>query len=343
MLEPEAITTAPSMSGPTARARRRLEIAFRARETGLLVALVVVCAGMAIAAPAFLTLDNLFAIGRNSSEIGIMALGMTLVLITAQVDLSVGAMYSAGGIMAGLTLTHTGSPILALVAALAVGLTTGCLNGVLVGPLGLNSFMVTLGTMSVVTGVLALITSGGSVSLPDSGPEAANVDTFLLLAKTLPGGINMELVFLVLLVLFLGWGLRNTTFGFRMFAVGGNPRAARIGGIRVSRVIVGAFAISGALSAFSGVLAFSFVGSMDSSSGTNLMFDVFAASVIGGSSLTGGRGSMFGTLLGALFLSTARNGFILLGFPAFAHTVAVGALIIVALGIDRWVSGKEAE
>jgi ribose transport system permease protein len=216
-------------------------------------------------------------------------------------------------------------------------------NGVLVGFVDLNSFMVTLGTLTIATGVLELVTGGTSVALPQIGPNAAHLNTFLALGKNVPslGGINMEFVFFLILVFVLGRLLRYTKLGFRMYAVGGSREAARVSGIRVPLVIVGAFIFSAALAAFSGVLAMSFVGSMDPSSGQDLEFNVFAASVIGGASLAGGRGTMFGTLLGALFLSIAQNGFILLGVSPFAQTVAVGVLIIVAIAIDRWVSGGE--
>jgi ribose transport system permease protein len=314
----------------------------RAREAGLFVALVLIGIGMSIAAPEFSTIDNLLTIGRNASEIGIMALGMTIVLITGQVDLSVGALYAAGGIAAGKMLGATGSPSGAIVVALLVGAAAGVVNGSLVGYLQLNSFMVTLGTLSVATGILQVVTSGTTIALPQIGPNAAHLDTFLFLAKKLPGGINMELVFFLILVVVMGWMLRSTRFGFNMHVVGGNPKAARIAGTRVSLVIVAAFALSGALAAFAGVLAMSFVGSMNASSGSGLLFDVFAAAVIGGGSLVGGRGSMIGTLLGALFLSVARNGLILLGVSPFWQTTAIGLLVVVAIAIDRWVTGRQA-
>src|SRR5581483_11532157 len=306
---------------------------------GLFVALVVICIGMSIAAPAFSSVNNLLTVGRNASEVGIMALGMTIVLVTGQVDLSVGALYATGGITAGIVMSHSGSPAAAIAAALGMGIAIGGL----VGFLDLNSFMVTLGTLTIATGVLELVTGGTSVTLPQTGSAAAHLGTFLFLATKLKnlGGINMEFVFFLALVVVLGRVLRYTKLGFEMYAVGGNREAARIGGIRVPLIIVAAFAFSGALAAFAGVLAMSFVGSMDPSSGTDLEFNVFAASVIGGASLAGGRGTMFGTLLGALFLSVAENGFILLGVSPFAQTVAVGVLIIIAIGIDRWVSGRQ--
>jgi len=346
--------TVGTESAPEVSSRRRLtgpggwflargRAALRVRELGLFVALIVIGIGMSIASPAFSSRQNLLTIGRNSSEVGIMALGMTIVLITGQVDLSVGALYATGGITAGIVMNHTGSPELSVAAALGMAAAIGIANGTLVGFLDLNSFMVTLGALTIATGVLELVTGGTSVALPQIGPKAAHLNDFLFLGKNLPslGGINMEFVFFLALVVLLSRVLKYTKLGFQMYAVGGNREAARIGGIRVPLIIVAAFIFSAVLAAFAGVLAMSFVGSMDPSSGTDLEFNVFAASVIGGASLAGGRGTMFGTLLGALFLSVAQNGFILLGVSPFAQTVAVGVLIIIAIGIDRWVSGGQ--
>jgi len=308
------------------------------REAGVVVVLILLAIGMSIIAPGFFTAGNLWAIGRNASEVGVMALGMSVVLITAQVDLSVGALYGAGGITAGLLLSQGNQAVVAIGGGLIVGVVVGLVNGVLTGYVGLNSFMVTLGTLNVVSGILEVVTNGATVSLPVSN----NVNFFSGLAQQLPGGANMEFVLFLVLVAILGWLLRNSRFGFNLYAVGGNPVAAAIAGTRVPLVITGAFMLSGALAAFAGMLAMSFVGSMNPSSGTGLEFDVFAASVIGGSSLAGGRGTMFGTLLGALFLSLVRNGFILLGVSPFAQTVAIGVIIIIAIAIDKWVTFRQS-
>jgi ribose/xylose/arabinose/galactoside ABC-type transport system permease subunit len=318
--------------------RQRLQ----AREAGLAVALFVSVAVMSLLTPYFLTLSNLLTLGRNGSEVGILALGMTIVLITGHVDLSVGALYAAGGIVAGLVLGKTGSPVAAVLAAVATGAAAGGLNGTLAGYLRLNSFMVTLATLNILRGALLILSGGSTVSYTQYGLSDSQTAPFAALAATLPGGINMELVLFLVLVVAMAFMLRNTRLGFEMYAVGGNPTASRIAGVRVARITMIAFVFSGALAAFAGVLAMSFVGSMNPSTGTGLEFDVFAAAVIGGASLVGGRGSMVGTLMGAMFLSLARNGFILLGVTAFAQTIAIGILILVAIGIDHFVSERQA-
>ena len=317
MVTPSATT---STEVPDLRRRRDvlrggLAGMLRARELGLLIALAVMCTGIAIAEPRFLELENLLTVGRNSSEVGIMALGMTIVLIAAQVDLSVGALYAAGGVFAGLVFKDTGSAPVAIAAALGVGAAVGAMSGALVGFGGLNSFMVTLGVLTIMAGVLQLVTDGNAVSLPFGGPQADATGPFTTLGGKVAGVHAELLVFLALVV---------------------------IAGIRVPVVTMFAFVISGVLATLAGVLAFSFAGSMGPSGGTGMEFDVFAASVIGGASLAGGRGSMLGTLLGALFLAVARNGFILMGASPFVQTISVGVLIILAIAIDRWVSGRQS-
>jgi ribose transport system permease protein len=292
--------------------------------------------------PNFASLGNLLTIGRNASEVGIIALGMTIVLITAHVDLSVGAVYAAGGIAAGLLLIATGSAYVAIAGGIAVGCSVGIVNGILAGYLGLNSFMVTLATLGIVRGITVIATGGTTVSISGHGIPDDQLELFRLLGTKLPSGITGQLIIFLVLVAVMAWILRSTKPGFLLYAVGGNPEASRIVGIRVPRVVVGAFAVSGAFAALAGITAMSFVGSLNPASGAGLEFDVFAASVIGGASLAGGRGSMIGTMLGALFLSVARNGFILLGVSAFMQEIAIGVIILAAIGIDRWVTLRQS-
>jgi ribose transport system permease protein len=333
-------------SGPMGRGRASagqfLRRQLQAREAGLFVALVVTMVVLTILTPNFASIGNLLTVGRNASEVGIIALGMTIVLITANVDLSVGAVYAAGGIVAGMVLIATGSVFVAVPAGIAAGLLVGMVNGILIGYAGLNSFMVTLATLGIVRGATVIATGGTTVSLSGKGIPPDQLDLFRLLGTKLESGINTQLIIFIALVVIATWLLRSTKPGFLAFATGGNPEAARIVGIRVPFVVIGAFMVSGALAAVAGMTAIAFVGSMNPASGAGLEFDVFAASVIGGASLAGGRGSMIGTLLGALFLSVARNGFILLGVTAFAQEIAIGLFILVAIGIDRWVTIRQS-
>lgn len=313
------------------------------REAGLAGALLLTCIFLSFASPYFLDPGNLLSIGRNGSEVGILALGMTVVLIVGQVDLSVGSVYAAGGIVSGTFLVSTGSPFLAVGLALFAGGIAGLVNGILVGYAKLNSFMVSLGTLNLVQGLLLLWTMGASVTIAGHDLTGQQTAPFLFIASNLPGGINMELVIFVILATTTAWMLGSTKIGFYIFAVGGNPEAARIVGLQVPMVTVTAFIISGIFASLAGISALSFVGSMNPTTGTDLEFDVFAAAVIGGASLAGGRGSILGTFLGAMFLSVIRNGFILIGVSSFAQSVAIGLIILVAISVDRFVTARQKQ
>lgn len=312
--------------------------ALRARELGLVLVLLITALVLSVLSDSFANTSNLLNIGRNASELGIIALGMTIVLITRHIDLSVGAIYGLGGITAG-KLLEAGQPVtIAVAGALGLGVMVGLLNGVLVGYLKLNSFMVTLAMLNVVLGTMSLWTSGTTVSLPAT-PEAQKLLIFGdAIGET---GLNTQFVLLLGAVILLGLFLRFSTLGFNMYAAGGNPDAARIAGVQVPAVVTAAFCFSGFLAAFAGVMAMGFVGSTNPSAGIGLEFDVFAAAIIGGASLAGGRGTMIGTLLGAIFLSLVRNGFILLGVSPFAITLAIGLIILLAIGLDRWVTARQ--
>ena len=311
------------------------------REAGLAGALFFTCVFLSFASPYFLEPGNLLSIGRNASEVGILAVGMTVVLIVGQVDLSVGSVFAAGGMTSAIILASSRSPLVAVGAALAAGATTGLVNGVLVGYAKLNSFMVSLGTLNVVLGLILLWSNGGTVVIAGHGLTDQEVAPFVFLGSTLPGGINMELVIFACVAITTAWMLRTTKLGFNMFAIGGNTEAARIAGLRVPLVTVIAFIICGIFAALAGVLSLSFVGSMTPISGADLEFDVFAAAVIGGASLAGGRGSILGTVLGAVFLSVIRNGFILIGVSSLAQSVAIGVIILVAISIDRFITARQ--
>jgi ribose/xylose/arabinose/galactoside ABC-type transport system permease subunit len=341
-MEPDSRPPIDARRGVGSQALQFGKSRLQAREAGVGIALGLSALALALASPNFLTVGNLLTVGLNAAGIGILALGMTIVLVTANIDLSVGATYAAGGVTAGLVIAATGSPVAGVIAALGVGAIIGTANGILVGIVGLNAFMATLATLNIVRGITFWATGGSTVSLSGHGFSAEQLAFIDFLASKLPGGVNMELVFFLAFVVVLGWVMRSTRFGFNLYAAGGNPFAARTAGISVPKVILSAFITCGMLASFVGVLALSYVGTMNAGSAQGIEFDVFAAAVVGGASLSGGRGSMVGTLFGALFLSIARNGFILLGISAFAQTIAIGIIIIAAITLDRFVTARQA-
>lgn len=308
----------------------------RSREGSLAITIIILVVLFGVTQPRFATGQNFLAIGRNISEIGILAIGMTIVLIVGQVDLSMGAVYSLGGITAGFVAIDTHNALLAVGAALGVGLAVGLINGLLVAFLRLNSFMATLATLNIILGLNLVWTNGLIVDLTSARlPEP--VFQFI---RSLGGGsvlgMDSELFFYLLLTV-LGMALlRYSVLGYRLYAVGDNRVAARIAGISPALVTLVAFLISGALGALTGFLALGFVGSITPTAGVSLTFDVFAAAIIGGASLTGGRGSLVGALLGAVLLGVVSNGLIIIGLQSTYQDLVVGVVILVAITLDRF-------
>jgi len=308
----------------------------QARTAGLFITIAVLCAVFTALNGVFLSVSNVLTIGRNASEIGIIAIGMTIVMIVGEVDLSVGALYGLGGISAGLVAIHTGSVVLAILTPFAVGICAGVVNGVLVGYTGLNSFMVTLASMNVILGISLALTGGQYVDLLAGGLSQSVIGPL-----TFPGsghifGISTELLFYALLTVLGIAFLRLTVLGYHLFAVGSNPSAARVTGIHVAKTKIIAFVISGVLAAVVGLLALGFVGSIDPVAGSGTEFSVFAAAIIGGASLSGGRGSLLGALLGSLILAIVDDGLILAGVASTYQSLFIGLVIILAIGLDRW-------
>lgn len=310
-----------------------------ARETGVFLAFMVMCAFLAVTTESFLTTTNLLNVGRQVSLLGIMAIGMTFVLISGEIDLSVGSTYALSGLGAGM-LIISGWPLLpALAMGLALGMAVGLVNGLLSTYGRLPSLIATLGMMSVVRGIALLMTGGEPVTVNErNGADPAVLEPFLALGQgKFADTVPMQLMFFAGVAL-IGWLLLSrTSFGFRVFAVGGSPKAARVSGIHVESVKIWAFVIMGFFAALAGILSMAFLPSGQAGrTGLGLELDVIAAVVVGGASLAGGSGSILGTVLGVLMIGVLRNGLVLSGVSPFTQEVMIGLVIIVAVAIDRW-------
>lgn len=324
-------------------ARLRLARFLRTRELGVGLALLVMCVVLACTTGGFLSLLNLLNIGRQISLLGIMAVGMTFVLTCGDVDLSVGSNYALSGIICGMLIDQGWLLAPAIAAALVCGLIIGLVNGLLSTYGRLPSLIATLGMLSVVRGGALILTSGSPVTVDlSSGGKPATLNNFFAMGQGhLFGVIPMQLVFFVLVAI-LGWVILTfTNFGFRVFAVGGSPKAARVSGISVEKVKIAAFMLLGVLCAFAGILSLSFLPSSQAGqTGLGLELDVIAATIIGGTSLSGGEGTIVGTILGVLIVGVLRNGLILLGVSPFVQVFMIGAVIIGAVAIDRWTVNR---
>lgn len=326
----------PAVARPWSARLRRLS---GARETGVLVALIIMAVALAATSDAFLNPRNLLNVGRQVSLLGIMAVGMTFVLIAREVDLSIGATYAIAGLVTGMLLLAGWSLPLSIGLGLVTGLLVGLLNGLLSTWGQLPSFITTLGMMSVVRGVALLMTDGQPIAInTQAGLDQRTIDAFYFLGQgRLFDLIPMQLVFFVVVAL-LGWLLlARTVFGFRIYAVGGNDKAARASGMKVFSIKVWAFTLMGLLAGLAGILGLAFLPSSQAGrTGIGLELDVIAATIVGGASLSGGEGTILGSVLGVLIIGVLRNGLVLLGISPFWQETAIGLVILVAVGIDKW-------
>ncbi|KRN21372.1 ribose ABC transporter permease [Secundilactobacillus similis DSM 23365 = JCM 2765] len=287
----------------------------------------------------FLSVSNIMNILMNNSIIGIIALGMTLVIITAGIDLAVGSQMAATGLIAMTILNATQSIFLAILAAVFAGLVFGAITGGLISKFGVPAFIVTLGTMQIYRSVSEYYFDGGGVLA--SGKSAS---AFTAIANTkLFGVIPMPMIYWFALCIIISIIARRTAFGRHVYAIGSNKRASFLSTINVNRVLLLVYALSGILVALASIIEASRLGSMNSaSSGSGYEMDAIAAVVIGGTSMAGGRGTILGTVFGTLTLGIINNLMNLLGVPSFLVGAIKGIIIIGALLIQRSVSKDES-
>lgn len=315
----------------------------KAREAGVFIALIVLCVFLSITTDNFLNSRNLLNVGRQISLLGIMAIGMTFVLITREVDLSVGSIYAISGLTTGMLIVNQWEFIPALAAGLLLGSFFGFLNGFLSTYGRLPSFITTLGMLSVVRGVALLMTDGQPVTVNQREGALPHVlSTFEYMGQgRLFDQVPMQLVFFIIVSAVAWILLARTVFGFRVYAVGGGEKAARVSGIKVFTVKIWAFVIMGFLAGLAGILSLAFLPSGQAGrTGVGLELDVIAAAIIGGASLSGGEGTILGTILGVLIIGVLRNGLVLLGISPFWQTTIIGLVIIIAVAIDKWTASR---
>ena len=320
----------------------RLRVARRVLvRAAMLPALIVVVIVGAVLSPAFLTADNILNILQQSSELAVVVVAETLILIAGKFDLSlesvVGLAPMTGAwLVAAASLGGSGwrvNPLLALLVTLGIGALIGFVNGFLVVRLGLNAFITTLAMLILLRGLTLGVSGGQTLSgLPD---------TFIFLGNATLVGIPVSIILAAVIFLAGGLFLRYSTTGRQLYVIGGNSEAARAAGVNVDRVLHGVFIAAGTLSAVAGLMLTGRVASVSPAQGQNLIFTVFAAAVIGGISLDGGRGTMFGALTGVLLLGVIQNVLTLAQVPSFWIDASFGAIILFALLVTRITSGKD--
>jgi rhamnose transport system permease protein len=317
-----------------ARARRLVEWVFRVRELGILVVLALLITVTGILEPRFLETDSLRNLALNASIFAILAAGQTLVLITRNVDLSVGSILGLSAYLAGDLLSGNQdlSLVLVFVLGIALGAACGLLNGVLVTVGQVPALVVTLGTLYAYRGIAFLWTDGTQVNaetLPDP---------FLNLGSDSIAGVPILVIFAMVVLLVVGQWLRDYRAGRELYAIGSNPEGARLAGVRSSRRVLTAFILAGALAGLGGVLFTARFGTVDATAGAGYELTVIAAAVVGGVAIFGGTGSVYGAALGALLLGTITSSLIVLRVEAFWQQAAIGALLLAAIAFDRLVA-----
>ena len=302
------------------------------RDFGTLIGLLLIVGVFAAIAPGFLSQRNLVNILQQSSINACVALGMTLVIISGGIDLSVGPVAALAAVLSASLMVGGVPPALAVLAGLGLGALCGVVNGALVSFGGLQPFIVTLGTLSTYR-ALALIATGGN-------PVLGVPHTFRSVANGSFSGVPASVLVGIVVALLAGIILRKTPFGEYLLAVGGNEEAAHIAGVPIALTKIGAYALSGVLAALAAIILIGRLGAAEPILGNLWELDAIAAAAIGGASLMGGKGSIIGTLLGAIILGAMRNGMTLLNVQAFYQLLATGLIILLAMLVDRATRGR---
>ena len=304
----------------------------RLASLGPVVALLAACLFFAMQSPRFLTLDNFSLITQQVMVVGVLAIGQTLVILTAGIDLSCGMLMALGGVTMTLLAGTAGMSGPVAIAA-GIGTTTlgGLLNGLLVTRVKLPPFIVTLGTMNIAFALTQIVSSSQSVTdLPA---------IFTTLGTTVPiigTRIAYGTVVMLLLYAVAWWLLRETAGGRHVYAVGNNREAARLSGIDTERVLLVVYTLAGALYGVGSLLAVARTGVGDPQAGQTENLDTVTAVVLGGTSLFGGRGVIVGSLIGALIVGVFRNGLTLMGVSSVYQILVTGVLVILAVATDQW-------
>ena len=295
---------------------------------GILIAFAIFLVAFTIANPKFLSVDNVFSVVRSSAILGVMALGVTFVVISGNLDLSVGSMMSFSTIVV-LDLHDTLGPFLAIPAMFTMTMALGALIGFLVGYLRLNSLIVTLGMLSAIHGLTLTYSGGQNMDIADKEGT-----WFGVFGQGSALGIPVPILIFALLAALLGLVLGKTPFGRKIYAVGGNGTAATFSGIRRARTVFSCYLISSACVATAGLMQASRSLGSQNTVGQGLELEVLAAVILGGASLMGGSGTIFKTVIGVLILGFIQNGLLLLGLQFYVQFVVTWVIIILAVWLD---------
>jgi ribose/xylose/arabinose/galactoside ABC-type transport system permease subunit len=317
----------PGFDRKTRSAREIASALFALPSSGAVVSVLIVSTFLAFASPQFLTVDNLTLVARSFSFIAIAAMGQFVVILTRGIDISAGSVIGLAGIVTAM-LSSAGVPVLlALLGGLISAMLVGLLNGWLIAAFGLVSFMVTLGMLNVVRGLDVALTRG----FPITGID----ESIKELGQGFTLGLPNPVWIMMILAAIMWWVMTRTVYGRQLYAIGGNDEAARLSGVRVRMITASAYVISALFAGIAGILLTARLGVAEANIGFGYELDIIAAAVIGGTSFFGGIGSVVGVIWGAALLGIVRNGMALLGVDSYWQQIVIGAVIIIAVIIDR--------
>ncbi|RVA27366.1 ABC transporter permease [Mesorhizobium sp. M7D.F.Ca.US.004.03.1.1] len=312
---------------------------FASQTFWVVIAVILACVFLSFATDAFATSKNLYNITRNITFVAIIALGMTFVIITGGIDLSVGSVLCLSSMNLAVTM-HAGYSIeVGILASIATALAIGAFNGILIAYLGFPPFVVTLGMLSIARS-LAMVASNNTVVF-QFGPDHAKL--LALGGGAWVFGIANPVLYMILLALITGFILRWTKFGRHIFAIGGNEHAATLTGVPVRQIKVAVYMIPALSAGIAGIVQTGWLGAVTTNLGTGMELQVIAATVIGGANLAGGVGTAFGAIVGAALIEVIRNSLGLLGINAFWQGVFIGGAILLAVLFDRIRNFRRSE
>jgi ribose transport system permease protein len=306
--------------------REAFERMLHKRESGIFVALIVLMTGITILQPAFATSNNFFLVSRQIALTAILALGELFVVLTSGIDLSLGSTVGLSGFICGISMAAGWPWPLAVLAGLLTGIFVGSINGAVVAFIGVTPFIVTLGMLGAARGVVLVLKHGDSIrDIPQSFISAGN-SSFL--------GVSVPVATLLVLAVVSHIVLRHTAFGRRIYAIGGNEEATAFSGVDTRRVKFLTYIICSLFAAVTGILFVARFQSAQADAGKGMELDAIAATVIGGTSLLGGEGSVLGVLIGAVIMGVLRNGLVLVNVSSYWQELIIGVIIVLAAILD---------
>ena len=303
-----------------------------ARKYATLFILVIFLIAMAFLSDRFFTFKNLTYVGRQISLNAILALGMTLVIISGGIDLSVGGVCALGCCVCAKILNSTGSSLLAIAVVLLIGLAVGAFNGFVVSKTGIAPFIVTLSTVSIIRGITLVMTNASPMPISNAAFKFIGQGTLL--------GIPFPIYITLILAIITAFVMNKTVFGRYVYAIGGNERSAAVAGIQVKKVKISVYMVSGFLAAFTAIIYTSRLSSGVPSLGNGFEMDAITAAVIGGASLAGGQGHIWGTMIGAVIIGILNNALNLLNINSYFQDIVKGIVVLLAVLFDFFIQSR---